>query len=179
MPCSAARWWKGIKQASLAQMTHDMVLRPGPLFMASHVSGGLLPWGAPQPLSANLAQPVLRANITPGRCTKGNTIHSRNSDQHNVEACTCDQVVRRNQIEFLIEKVFLAVTSQLLHCWKEANPHTWSATSEELTSYQAEARPLPGTHCLFYSCLWCGKGCEIWRESEEEVWCVDLNTFSL
>lgn len=108
MPCSAARWWKGIKQASLAQMTHDMVLRPGPLFMASHVSRGLLPWGAPQPLSANLAQPVLRANITPGRCTKGNTIHSRNSDQHNVEACTCDRVVRRNQIEFLIEKVFFS-----------------------------------------------------------------------
>lgn len=38
------RW--GIKQVSLPQMTHDMVLRPGPLFMASHVSKGWLPWGA-------------------------------------------------------------------------------------------------------------------------------------
>lgn len=26
------------------QMTHDMALRPGPLFMASHVNKGLLPW---------------------------------------------------------------------------------------------------------------------------------------
>lgn len=31
----------------LPQMMHDMVLRPGPLFMASHVSKGLLTRGAP------------------------------------------------------------------------------------------------------------------------------------
>lgn len=44
-----------IKQVSSAQITHDMVLRPGPLFMASHVSEGWLPWGTPRLLPSSQA----------------------------------------------------------------------------------------------------------------------------
>ena len=45
----------GDKAGLSAQMTHDMALRPGSLFMASHVSQGLLPWGALWLLPTKLA----------------------------------------------------------------------------------------------------------------------------
>lgn len=60
--------WGGvsIKQVSSAQMTHDMVLRPGPLFMASHVSEGWLPWGTLLLLPPRLA---FTSHQRPGRHT--------------------------------------------------------------------------------------------------------------
>lgn len=59
-------------------MTHDMALRPRPLFMASHVSDDLLPWGAPHP--TNLPQPSIGACAIPGSHTNENTIHYMNYD---------------------------------------------------------------------------------------------------
>lgn len=56
------------------QMTHDMALRPRPLFMASHISEGLVPWGAPQPLPVNLAQPAFSAHLRPGRHKRIHTL---------------------------------------------------------------------------------------------------------
>lgn len=67
---SSSGRWEGIKQASPTQMTHDMALRPGPLFMASHVSEGSLPWGALQPLPTNFAQPAFSAHHRPQRHTQ-------------------------------------------------------------------------------------------------------------
>lgn len=81
----------GIKQASPAQMTHDMALRPGPLFMASHVSAGSLPWGALQPLTCWFSSgwpPGLISGLNSHTCT--HTIHCRNSDRRNDAACTHD-----------------------------------------------------------------------------------------
>ena len=181
MPCSAARRWEGIKQASPAQMTHDMALRPGPLFMASHVSKGLPPWGAPQPLPANLAQPSFSIHHTPKKkIQKIHTILSRNSGHRNAVACTHDWEVCTNQIDFLTDK-FIQLYN--INSWytvaQEVKRQMWSATSEESTSCQATARPQPAHTAPFYQCLWCGRGCEIWREREEEIWCEDLNTFSL
>lgn len=72
MPCSAAQWSEGMKHSSV-QMTHDMALRPGPLFMASHVNEDLLPWVIPTTVTP--LTEVSTAHIMPERHTKENTIH--------------------------------------------------------------------------------------------------------
>lgn len=179
MPSSAAHWWKGIKQDSPAQMTHDMALRSGPLFMASHVSKGLLPWGASWLLPP---KPAFSTHLRPGRHTKkriqtlssvGIPITIMWQHAHMAE--------KYAEIKYIPSwrGLFRCTTFTVVTLFHKKGSDTWSATSEELTSCQATSRPLPGTHCLFYQSLWCGKGCEIWRESEEEMWWEHRNTLAL
>lgn len=65
----------------MAQITHDMVLRSGPLFMASHVSEGWLPWGTPRLLPSRQA---FTSHPGPGRHTTECTHRPArmNSDHH-------------------------------------------------------------------------------------------------
>lgn len=127
----------------------------------------LAPLGSP---TAITRQASFQAHLRPGRHTKNTpTIHCRNSGHYNVAACTYGWEVCRNQIDILREVYSVVQHSQLLHCSQVVIWLKWSATSVELTSCQAATRPLPSTHCLFYQSLWCGRGCEIWRESEEEI----------
>lgn len=104
--------------------------------------------------------------------TQGNAhpIHCRSSDHQNVAVCTHGWEVCRNQIHVIKEKFFqLCNIHSCYSVSEEAGWYIWSVISKELTSSQATSRPLPGTHCLFYQSLWCGRGCEIWRGSEEEI----------
>lgn len=76
------------------------------------------------------------------------------------------------EIKYISSKKFFQLCNihSCYTVWEEAGWYIWSVISKELTSSQATSRPLPGTHCLFYQSLRCGRGCEIWRESEEEMW---------
>lgn len=127
-------------------MTHDMALRPGPLFMASHVSEGLLPWGAPWLLPSKLA---FSSHLRPGRHTTGytlthtHTIHCMNSDHHK---CGSMRTWLRSMLKsnrFPHGEVCLAVQHSLLpHCFTRSEvPH-----EALLQKYSRHVRFRPG-HC--------------------------------
>lgn len=50
-----------------------------------------------------------------------------------------------------------------------------ASRGREVSAWRASPRPTPSAHSLFYQPLSCGKGCEIWRESEEGSQQGDLN----
>lgn len=161
----------GIKQVSPAQMTHDMVLRPGPLFMASHVSEGWLPQGAPRLLPAFASHP------RPGRHTAEyphRPAGRMNSDRHGRGGMrTClRSLLKSNRFlpGGLLSRATFSAAAPFLKKRAEAG---------KCRRGGASPRPTPSAHSLFYQPLSCGEGCEIWRESADGGRRGDLNALPL
>lgn len=167
-----------IKQVSSTQITHDMVLRSGPLFMASHVSEGWLPWGTPGSYRRGRPSLVLQGLAD----TQQNTYTVRTGwipITMDVAACAHGWEVCRNQTDSSRE-VCLAMWHSLLPLrFRSGLSGPGSASREVSAAWQSSSRPEPSAHSLFYQSLSCGKGCEIWRESEEGSQWRDLNALLL
>lgn len=140
-----------IKPVSSAQITHDMVLRLGPLFMSSNVSEGWLPWVSPQLLPS---QPAFTRHSSPGRHTAEYTHHPgrMNSDRHGRgdvrtrlrSLLKSNRFLRRG---LLSRATFSAAT---LFPRQQVGPGSSAA-------WQSSSRPVQSAHSLFYQSLSCGK----------------------